>query len=567
MSRNSAQYHQKLRPPDPLDEMMIRSGLAELVPRSQRGRAPLLLQVMLLLAALVGLLGLPLGGMLLLLVLALILEAVDYQRRQLCPFSIALARRSMWDHIRPPFYWTVVAGAGLLFLLFAEASLVASLLRAGFLWLCFRGIEDSVKHPERYNSLTSFWGWLKRLGQQVARPWSLWFDFIVLGITASFVLNLIAPGIWQSVGHTEWDRLVLLLAGIYLLASLAFFRSSKAMARVAVGEGIQNWDTEQITNLDEVLASAQAAPAFAYTNHGYAEQAAEQLRWKMVDHLVSRVGVALESTLAQRLRWSAFLASGLAFLLAFLFLGVSAFLIVPREVLASWVSGGQVGGPQVLLAFDDFEELFNLEFEDRVLALDRPGLGREPLPKVVFLEAALLVSLLVLRTAYDHAALRSMANAGPASIRRELLLGTSYLALREKGFQHLYSGFVTRQLAGNQTLRTITLENEVLLAPAVATRVSAYRAISDFLGLYGHPQAWRSSTYLITVFASYRFAQVWATTFLRSPSATEFPGFVEREAFLKSEAPPGKFWIWSGEQLTDLTSLEEAQWYGRFVPR
>ncbi len=544
---------------------MVRSGLAELVPRSQRGRAPLLLRLVLLLAALVGLLGLPLGGVLLGLVVALTLEAVDYQRRQRCPLPIALARRSLWDRSRPPFYWTLTATAVLSALLFAENSLLASLLRGGYLWLCLRGIEDSVQHPERYASVAGFWDWLQRLGQQVARPWGLWFEYITLGITVSFLINLVAPGIWQSVGNTGWDRLVLFAAGLFLLAGLAFYRSARMVARTAAGESVQNWNGVQANELDDVLSSAQPVPAFVYTGNGYREQVAQQLTWKRVDHLVPRVGATMESALSRRLRWSTLLAGGLAFLLAFLFLAISAFLIIPREVLTSWSTGGQEDGRVVILAFDGFEELYNLEFEERVLALDRSDLAQEPLPKVVFFEATLLIALLVFQTAFDRAGLRSIANAGPANVRRQLLLGTAYLTLRERDFQHLYSGFVTRQLTGDQTFRTLTLENEVLLAPSVATKVGVYRAISDFLRLYGPPPAWRASTYLVTVFASYRFAQVWATTFVRSASAeSESP---DQRAFFESDALPGKFWIWSGEQLLDLTSLEEAQWYGRFVPR
>lgn len=566
MSRSPAQYQPQVLPVDQLDEVMIRSGLADLVPCSQRGRVPLLLQMVLLLAGLVGVLGLPAGGALSCLVLALTIEAVSYQRRQLCPLWAALARRSVWDRIRPSFYWTLAAGAALVALLLAEASVLSSLLRGGFLWLCFRAIEDTIKHPERYTSMEGFGGWLERLGQQVARPWGLWFDLVILGITVSFLLNVAAPGLWQSVGNTGWDRLLLLVGALYLLASLALSRSSKWMVRATVGDSMHNLDGVQATDLSEVLRSARAVVSTAGANPGYTEQVGEQLKWKKLDSLVPRVGAILERTLIQRLRWSAFLASGLAFLLAFLFLAVSAFLIVPREVMSSWTSGEEAGGRQTLLAFDDFEELYNLEFEDRILGLDLSGLAQEPLPKVVFFEAALLVSLLVLWAANRRAVLRSMANADSTTLRRSLLLGTAYLTLREERFQHLFGGFITRQLTTDRTFRTITLENEVLLVPSVARKVAVYRALSGFLKLYS-PPGWRSSTYLVALFASHRFAQVWATTFVRSPSTPEATEPLDRRAFLASDELPGKFWIWSGEQLLDMTSLEEAQWYGRFVAR
>jgi hypothetical protein len=50
---------------------------------------------------------------------------------------------------------------------------------------------------------------------------------------------------------------------------------------------------------------------------------------------------------------------------------------------------------------------------------------------------------------------------------------------------------------------------------------------------------------------------------IRSPP-THAP---QQEATPRLEPVTGRFWIWSGEQLLDLTSLEEAQWYGRFAAR
>jgi len=74
---------------------------------------------------------------------------------------------------------------------------------------------------------------------------------------------------------------------------------------------------------------------------------------------------------------------------------------------------GQPAEREITLAFDDFGELSNKEFLARLFGVDGPDLAKEPLPKVAFLEAAVLASLLLFRAASDRSALKSMANATP----------------------------------------------------------------------------------------------------------------------------------------------------------
>jgi hypothetical protein len=70
------------------------------------------------------------------------------------------------------------------------------------------------------------------------------------------------------------------------------------------------------------------------------------------------------------------------------------------------------------------------------------------------------------------------------------------------------------------------------------------------------------STDLVALFANDRLTEAWALTFVQAP--THAP---QEEADLGPEPATSRFWIWSGEQLSDLTRLEEAQWYGRFAAR
>jgi hypothetical protein len=558
MSRDRFQHQQKLNSGDLLDRTLLRHGLADLVPRSRRGNAPLPLKLVFLSLALIGLLGLPYGGVLLCLVLAFAVEAANLSRRQRESWLTALGRPSFWERIRSPFYWTLAVSVGLVALFLSGETLLASLLRGGFQWLCFRAIEDLITHPERYRSIDDLVDWLDRLKQQVDRTWSAWLSFATLAIAAAFLLNLVAPAIWLSVGNAEWARLLIFGGGLYLIAILVFHRSSRSTVRATVEEGAQNL-APKVVDLAEALYSAIPMSDAGYTD--FVEQIEARLRWKRADKLVARVRSKLESTLVRRLRWGALLGSLSILLLAFSFLTLAAFLIVPRDVMTNWISGGQTEELGIALAFDNFAEFTDPEFVDRILGMNWPDIGREPLLKIAFLEAALLVSLVLFRSASDRAELRSMANAASEQVQQGLLLGTAYLTLVEKEFQHLYSGFVSRQVTDVQTSKTVTMRNEVLLAPSVATKADVYRSVSDYVRLHGVP-GWRTAPYLVALFTSYRMAEAWTLTFIHPP--THAP---QQEAALKQEPVAGRFWVWSGEQLLDLASLEEAQWYGRFAAR
>lgn len=556
---------QQTNPGDALDAVAIDHGLAELVPRQRRGRAPLALRLAMLLLTMAALLGLPLAGILLCLVFAMVLEAVDDARQQHASWPVALARPSFWERARPPFYWSFAAGVGLVALLLARESLLLSLLRVGILWLGCRGIEDLVRHPERYRSIGTFVSWVDRLGHHVDRAWGVWLSTVVLAIAAGFAVNLIAPGIWAAVGNTGWDRLLLAGGGLYLLAMLAFLRFSRSMTRSAVREGMQNLGDPGAGDYHNALGPLSAQQGSRYTSPGTTEQIEQALAWKQVGSLVARVGPKLEHSLVQRLRWSAFFANLMAYLLAFFFLAAGIFLIIPRDVIAGWVAAGGTSEREIVLALDDLEELVSPEYVQRLLALDWPTLAQEPIPKVVFVEAVLLAVLMLLRAATDRSALRRMADTDESNVRRWLLLGTAYLLLLEEGFQYVYGGLVTRQVTGDGTFRTTTLPNEVLLAPSVTSKAAVYRAIGNFHQVYG-PSKPRGTTPLMTVFANQGAARDWAMTFLRFPSlAGEQPLDPVQLLPPKPEDGPRKYWLWSGGQMVDLMSFEEAQWYGRFA--
>jgi hypothetical protein len=550
---------------DVLDATVIASGLAELIPCQRRGRPPLVFGLALLLLVIVSFFGIPLGGVLLCLVLAVAIEAVNYARRQHISWPRALARPSFWDRIRPSFYWPLAVGSGLFALFAVGETLLLSLLRVGFQWLCFRAIEGLVRHPERTRSVRAFADWVARFGHHVDHAWSVWLGSVILTITVAFAVNLAAPGVWAAVGNSGWDRLLLTSGGFYLIALLAFLRSSRSMAHSALQEGMESWEEPKVGDLGGALGLVHTGQGVRHTGPGIAQQIEGMLAWKQVDSLVARVGPKLAHSLTQRLRWSAFLASLSAFALAFVFLAASVFLIVPRDVIAGWVSPGGTGAQEIVLAFDSLEELASLGYAERILALDWSSLGQEPIPKVAYLEAAILTALVLLRAATDRSMLRRMAGADATNVHRWLLLGTAYLLLLEEGFQYVYSGRVSRQVTGDGTLRIKTLPNEVLLAPSVATKASVYRAISNFHHLYGASER-RGPTSLVTVFASRRLAYDWARTFLQFPSlAGEQVMDVARVAPPEPDAASRKYWLWSGGQMVDLASLEEAQWYGRFA--
>lgn len=559
--------------PDPsLDENLMHNGLAELVPRSRRGRVPLTLKLAFLLLAIVGIAGLPLLGIGLLLVVALAIGAVavSASRQQPGSLEMAMVRPSPAERLGSPVIWAMAAGVSLVALLYAKEPLGTALLRAGIVWLGLRALADTVRHPERYRSLDRFLQWIRRLEQEVGRIWGLWLSSLALAVLVSFAINIGAPGVWQAVGRTDWGRLLLFGFGIYAIAQVVFLRASKATVRAAVQETVQNWETPKIWDLDRALRANPPSSSAGQGKSRYANPLRERLKWKDVANMVAHVGPTLEQTLIQRVRWSTCLASALTFVVAFVFLSVAVFLIVPREVIANWVFPIPADEAQLMLAFDNFDELFAPEFAVRLLSMDGSRLAQEPVPKLVFLEAAVLVSFLLFRAASDRTVLRIMANADRAAMQRSFLLATAYLTLLEQEFQHLYGGLVTRRLARDGASKTLTLQNQVLLAPSAMARGSAYRIISSFAQLYGPPGG-KLGAELLAVFAHDRTAHEWTATFVTSawPAlAAEGPSDLDPRAYAAPGAIPEKFWIWSDEhQLIDLSSLDEAQWYGRFVPQ
>jgi hypothetical protein len=552
-----------------LDEILINSGFAELVPRRRRGHAPLALKLALLLLALLAVVGLPLLGVALSLVVALAIQAISAYRQPLRSLEMALIRMPLWERIRQPFVWTMAAGVILVALLHAAEPLWSGLLRAGVVWVCLQSLANTVNHPERYTSLDRFLHWIRRLEREVGRIWGLWLSNMALAVLMSFAINIGAPGVWQAVGRSDWSRLIVLGLGVYAIAQIAFLRSSKATVQAAVQETIQNWEAPKIWDLDRALRVNQTSSGAGRGKSRYATPLRERLRWKDVDNMVARVGPTLEKILIRRVRWSAFLATTSTFVVSLLFVTLAVFLIVPREVITHWVSPDPANEPEFILAFDHFGELFEADFALRLLEVDGSQLAQEPVPKLAFLEAALLVSFLLFRAATDRSVLTIMAHADRAAMQRSFLLATAYLALVEQGFQHLYTGLVDRRLTRNGAAKTLTLKNQVLLAPAAMARGSVYRTISSFAELYG-PLGKTMDAELLAVFPNDRTAYEWTATFVTSvwpPLAAEKPGDLDPRAYAAPGAIPDKFWIWSDDQLVDLANFEEAQWYGRFVPQ
>ena len=177
---------------------------------------------------------------------------------------------------------------------------------------------------------------------------------------------------------------------------------------------------------------------------------------------------------------------------------------------------------------------------------------------MTFLEASVIVAFLLFRTVAERSTLRSLVDPEPLKLRQRLGLGLAYLILLEDDFQYLGRGVATRQLAASPRPRLVTMRNDVLLAPSATMKAGVYRAVSGYLRTYGQPEK-REAADTIAVFAGDRYAQEWALRFLRWRS------FPQNGSWPQGRVEPEKFWIWSGEQLAAFSSLEEAQWYGRFV--
>ncbi len=544
-----------------LAEVLVRGGLAELVPLKQRGRFSTPIGLVLLLLGAVGWLGLPLRDVAVGLVLGLTIEALDYYRQQRGRVVRALLRPSLWARIRPSFYWPLAVSTGLSALLQAEAPFLESLLRGAFQWLCFRIIEDLGRHPERYRSWSHFLSWVRCLGRPVAGAIRAWIRFGIAGILISVVLNLSAVAIWESVGHTSWSRLLVFGIGLYLIAVITFVTLLRSMVRSAVPKAVERWEGIRARDLTNQLRFVLPRSGVAGMNPALTELLEQQLTWKHAGNLVCRVGTTLEAALLRRYRRTDLFTSTLTLVLAALLIAMSVFLIVPRDVMGRWTTSGQAEELDLVLALDDLGDLFSGEFWDRILDRDWSDLAQEPLAKVAFLEAVVIVSLFMLETASG----RLVAELDPGEMHRWLALGTTYLILLERKFQYMYSGFITRQLMGAKALRSVSMQNEVLLVPFAKRKVSVYKGICDFLDVYELP-GWGSSPFVIAIFESYSSAQEWALKFLRfSSPMMRRPYDLERKVSSEPDALPERCWIWTGNRLVALSSFEEARRYARFV--
>jgi hypothetical protein len=544
-----------------LGEILIHGGLAELVPLKQRGTFPARLGLAILLLSLIGWLGLPWSAAVLCLILAFAFEMLNYYWRRRGSAYSALVSRSLWARIRPSFYWSLAGSAVLATWLYAGATLFEGLLRGSYEWVCFWIIADLVQHPERYGSAHQFSNWLAHLRREIGHAFQAWVKYAIFGTLLALVLNMSSGQIWDSVGHTAWTRLSIFGGGLYLLALLTFRSLSRSTVRSAVQQAMEGWEGIRPSDLKRVLRSIPAIPGVFYTGSRSAELVEERLQWKNEDNLVARVGQQLLATLVQRYQWNAWISSSLTLILVALFIALSAFLLVPREVMIRWMSTGTAGELGPVLALDSLTGSGAEAFWKRLSELDAATLADEPLPKLAFLEALIIVSLIMFETSSGQL----KADLDPSHVRRWLTLGTTYLALLENEFQYLYGGFITRRLAGVGTLRFVSIRNDILLVPSAQRRLGVFKAIADFLRVYELPE-WSAYPSAIAIFDSYPVAQKWALKFLRfSPLVMDRPHDLEQAAFWEADTVPERYWIWSGNRLILLSSLEEARWYARLV--
>jgi hypothetical protein len=286
-----------------------------------------------------------------------------------------------------------------------------------------------------------------------------------------------------------------------------------------------------------------------------------RVNWKNEYHLASRVGQQLEVALAHRHRHNVLFSSLWALILSVFLISMSVFLLVPRDVIERWTSTGEAEESGLVLALDGLAELGSGEFWDRFLDMEVTDLTEQPMLKLAFLEAIILVSLIMLESSTSQI----RADLDPAELRRWLTMGTTYLILLENDFQRLYCGFLTRRLTGANALSTVAIRNDVLLIPGVGSKARVYEAISDYARVHGLPEE-GNLPFTLTFFDTFPSAQEWAVRFLRfSPLLMGRPPDLDRRKFV--EEPPDflRFWLWSDDRLITLSSFEEACWYARFV--
>jgi len=287
-------------------------------------------------------------------------------------------------------------GIGFVTVWYAGASSLEALLRAGVQWLCFRTVEDLFHQPGRYQSLLRFESWRAHLWRQVSHAFRSWVRLALVGILLAVVLNLSSASLWESVGSTSWNRLLIFAVGLYLIAILTFSRLSRSMAHSAVEEAVADWDGVRPSDLKTMLRSLPSVPGVVYAGASSARLVEARVKWKNEYHLASRVGQQLEMALARRYRQNVLFSSLWALILSAFLIGMSAFLITPRDVMGHWTSTGGAEGSGPVLALDGLAELGSGEFWSRLLDMEVKDLAQEPLPKLAFLEAVILVSLIML---------------------------------------------------------------------------------------------------------------------------------------------------------------------------
>ena len=325
-----------------LREALIDGGLAGLVPRSERHRPLLFLRVALVLLSALGLLGLPILGILVSFVLAMVIETATRYRRRGGALSQVLQWPFLWERVRPPFYWTLSFSIALVALFRAKEPLLGALGRGTLQWLIYRAIQDSVEHPEHYGSWRQFHRWRRNSLRQMGPALQVWASLASGAIIAGLFINLSARGLWQSVGQTAWDRLFVFGGGFYLVAVIAFTWISKTGVRRAVRHSLQNWDRVRLYSLDAALRSAQASAGAALVDATWVSAIESRLEWKNLDNLVSRVGSKLEHSLTGHSRWTGILLSLSTFVLVTVLIVVSVFVIVPRETMIDWTFASPV---------------------------------------------------------------------------------------------------------------------------------------------------------------------------------------------------------------------------------
>lgn len=550
-----------------LRETLIDGGLAGLIPLAQRRQDLLFLRLGLVFLSVLGFLGLPILGIFMSLALALAVEAAVRYREQGGSPSRVLLWPFLWERARAPFYWALAISITLVALLLAEEPLLGALLRGAFQWCLYRIIRDSLEHPEHYGS----WYHVQRRGKscwrQTAPALQIWASLVCAATIAGLFVNLSARSLWESVGQAGWDRLFIFGGGFYLIAALAFVWVSKAGVRHAVRHGVQNWDRVRLYGLDTALRSAQVRTDVALVDAAWVDVIEARLEWKNLDNLVSRVGSELEASWTERSRWTGFLLSGATFCLVTLMTVGSVFLIMPRDVMVRWTFAGQDAQQEILLAVAELEDVLGDEYQGRFLAADWADWAREPLLKMAFFEGVVVASLLLLQAAIWHPKATLVSSLDTSHMNTWLTIGATYLILLENRFQYLYGGFVNRRWTGTGLATTLSLENRVLFVPSATSKARIYESICEFLQAYELPEC-NPTSCTMAIFDNHQTASRWAKIFMRA-DPLDMERLRDLEPLLAPDREPAEenCWIWWGGPLVALSSLEDAQRYGRLISR